>query len=62
MGFICLKVAEPLQDSLLYGPKSADIPGTHFIDLGRMKTESILKPPSDFEPQNSRLGIQRLID
>ena len=29
---------EPLQgDSLLFTTKFPDIPGTHFIDLGRMK-------------------------
>ena len=38
MGFNCLKATEPLRGgSLLFTTKLPDIPGTHFIDLGRMK-------------------------
>ena len=41
---------EPLQgDSLLFTTKFPEIPGTHFIDLGRMKAESTLEPLSGFE-------------
>ena len=42
---------EPLRgDSLLFTTKFPEIPGTHFIDLGRMKkTESTLESPSGFE-------------
>ena len=38
MGFNCLKVKEPLPGgSLLFTTKFPEIPGTHLIDLGRMK-------------------------
>ena len=38
MGFNCLKATEPLRgDSLLFTTKFPAIPGTHLIDLGRMK-------------------------
>ena len=38
MGFNCLKATEPLQgDSLLFTTTFPEFPGTHFIDLGRMK-------------------------
>ena len=41
---------EPLRGgSLLFTTKSPEIPGTHFIDLGRMKAESTLEPPGGFE-------------
>ena len=41
---------EPLRGgSLLFTTKSPEIPGTHFIDLGRMKAESTLEPPDGFE-------------
>ena len=37
-GFNCLKATEPLQGgSLFFTTKFPDIPGTHLIDLGRMK-------------------------
>ena len=38
MGFNCLKATEPLRGgSLLFTTYFPEIPGTHFIDLGRMK-------------------------
>ena len=38
MGFNCLKATEPLRgDSLLFTTKFPAIPGTHLIDLERMK-------------------------
>ena len=38
MGFNCLKATQPLQGgSLLFTTKFPEIPGTHLIDLGRMK-------------------------
>ena len=37
-GFNCLKATETLRiDSLLFTTKSPEIPGTHLINLGRMK-------------------------
>ena len=51
---------EPLRGgSLLFTTKFPEIPGTHFIDLGRMKAESILGSPSGFEHGTPGLGIQR---
>ena len=38
MGFNCLKATEPLRgDGLLFTTKFQEIPGTHYIELGRMK-------------------------
>ena len=38
MGINCLKGTEPLQgDSLLFTAKFPDIPGTHLIDVGKIK-------------------------
>ena len=38
MGFNCLKATKPLRaSSLLFPTKFAEISGTDFIDLGRMK-------------------------
>ena len=52
---------EPLREgSLLFTAKFPEIPGTHFIDLGRRKAESTLEPPSGFEHGTPGLGIQRL--
>ena len=43
MGFNCLKIRGPLRgDSLLFTTKFPEIPGTHFIDLGRMRAELTL--------------------
>ena len=37
-GVNCLKAAEPLRGiSLVFTTKFPEIPGTHLIDLGRMK-------------------------
>ena len=52
---------EPLRGgSLLFTTKFPEIPGTHFIDLGRMKAESTLEPARAFEHGTPGLGIQRL--
>ena len=38
MVFNCLKATEPLQgDSLLFTVKFLGVPGTHLIDLGKVK-------------------------
>ena len=38
MGFNCLKASEPLQGgSLLFTTQGPGVPGTHLINLGRMK-------------------------
>ena len=38
MGFYCLKATNPLrEDSLLFTTQSPGFPGTHLIDLVRMK-------------------------
>ena len=59
MVFNWLKATEPLQgSSLLFTTKFPDIPGTHLIDLGRMK--STLEPPSDFDHGTPGLRIQHL--
>ena len=43
MGFSWLKATEPLQgDSLCFTTNFPEIPGTHLIDLGRMKGSSSL--------------------
>ena len=52
---------QPLRGgSLLFTIQFPEIPGTHFIDLGRMKAESTLEPPSGFEHGTPGLGIQCL--
>ena len=61
MGFKCLKATEPIRGgSLLFTTKFPKIPGTHFIDLGRIKAESTLEPPSGLEHGISGLDIYRL--
>ena len=48
---------QPLQGgSLLFTTKFPEIPGTHFIDLGRMKAESTFEPPSGFEHGTPWIG------
>ena len=37
MGFNCLKARATLRRQFTFYTKFPDIPGTHFIDLGRMK-------------------------
>ena len=38
MWFNCLKATEPLRgDGLLFRTQSPGVPGTHLIDLGKMK-------------------------
>ena len=52
---------EPLRGgSLLFTTKFPEIPGTHFIDLGRMKGRADLGAPSGFEHGTPGLGIQHL--
>ena len=61
MGFICLKATEPLkEDSLLFTTKFPEIPGTHLIDLGRVKDCVDLGVTQCFEHGTPELGIQRL--
>ena len=51
MEFNCFKATEPLQgDSLLFTNEYTGGPGTHLINLERMKAELALEPPSGFEP------------
>ena len=38
--------------------KSLGVPGTHFIDLERIKAESTLKPLTGFEPKTPWFGIR----
>ena len=52
---------QPLRGgSLLFTIQFPEIPGTHFINLRRMKAESTLEPPSGFEHGTPGLGIQHL--
>ena len=52
---------EPLRGgSLLFTTKFPEIPGTHFMDLGRMNGWVVLEPPSGFEHETPGSGIQRL--
>ena len=52
---------EPLRGgSLLFTTKFPEIPGTHFIDLGRMKGWADLGAAHCFEHGTSGLGIQHL--
>ena len=53
---------EPLRGgSLLFTTNFPEIPGTHFIDLRRVKkVESTLEQPSGFEHGTPGVGIQRL--
>ena len=56
----CLKTTEPLQgDSLLFTTQPLRLPGTYLIDLIK-KAELTLEPPSSFEPETPRLGIQHI--
>ena len=60
MGFNCLKAIEPLSgNSLLFTTQFPKVYGTHLTDPRRMKGwELTLEPPSGFEPETPRLGIQ----
>ena len=50
MRFNYPKGTEPPQvNSLIYTTKFREILGTHLIDLGKMKTETIMEPPSGFK-------------
>ena len=61
MGFNCLKATEPLKGgSLLFTTKFPEIPGTHLIDLGRVKDCVDLGATQCFEYGTPELGIQRL--
>ena len=60
MGFICLKTAELLLgDSLLFTTKLPGVLHNLLIDLGKVKAELILEPPSGLEPETPGLGIRR---
>ena len=51
MEFTCLKDTKPLRgDSSLFAFRFSGVPGTHFIKLKRIKTESTLEPINGFEP------------
>ena len=51
MEFTCLKDTKPLRgDSSLFAFRFPGVPGTHFIKLKRIKTESTLEPLNGFEP------------
>ena len=57
MGFNCLKTTKSLRrDSLLFTTQSPEVPGTHLIDLRRMKRCSL---PCGFEPKTPGLGNQQ---
>ena len=61
MGFSCLKASELLRgDSLLFTTQFPWFPGTHLIDLGRMKGWVNLRASCGFEPGTRGLEIQRL--
>ena len=52
---------EPLpEDSLRFTTNFPELPGTHFIDLGRMKAESAVESPSGFDQWTHGLRIQCL--
>ena len=58
-GFNCLRAAKPLRgESLHFTTNSPGDPGTHLIDLGRMKARVDLQPPSRFETETPELRIQ----
>ena len=58
MGFNCLKATEPLVGGgLHFTTKFPEIPGTHLIDLKRMKN---LEPPIGSEHGTLQFGIQYL--
>ena len=53
---------EPLRGgSLPFTTKFPETPGAHFINLGSLKAESTLEPPSGFEHGTPGLRIQGLI-
>ena len=50
MGFNCLKATGPLQGgSLLFTTKFPESPGTHLINLGRMKVWSTYYQPAQYK-------------
>ena len=57
MRFNCPKDTRRLTgSSLLFTTKFSEIPGTHLIDIGRMKGRSTLEPTSGFEHGNPWIG------
>ena len=61
MGFNCLKATEPLWGgSLLFTTKFPEIPGTHLINLGRVKGWVDLGATQWFWTWTSGLGIQHV--
>ena len=59
-GSIVWKLKSHGGDRLLSTTKSPGVPGTHFINLRRIKDWLTLEPLSGFEPRTPGLGIQRL--
>ena len=56
--FNCLKAREPLWGgSLLFTTTFPEIPGTHLMNLRRMKDSVDLEPPNGFEHGTPGLGI-----
>ena len=56
MEFNCLKTTESQRgDSLLFSTQSPEVPGTHLIDLRRMKGCGL---PCGFDPGTPGLGNQ----
>ena len=52
---------EPLWGgSLLFNTKFPEIPGTHFMNFKRWKTESTFEPPNGFDHEIPELGIQQI--
>ena len=61
MGFNCLKGTEPIGgDYYLFNFECPGAPGTHFINLKRMKAESNLELLTGSGLRSTRLGIQNL--
>ena len=57
MWFSCPKATEPLRgDSLLFTTQSPGVPGTHLIDLGRMKGWAYLGATQWFLTRDSWIG------
>ena len=57
MGFNCPKATEPLQGgSLLFTTKFPEVPGTHLIDLGRMKNWVDLGDTQRFSTRHPCIG------
>ena len=62
MEFNCFKATKPLRgDSLLFTTQLPGVPGTHLIDLGRMRECGLLwSHPAVLTPGTPGLGNQHL--